>query len=376
MMSARRAQIPHAERGQAKLETPMQRLAISILVALPAVMPFPAVAQTADKIYADLATLPTTERSKRLEEGARAEGKLVLIHTMRGNLATDHVALFRKRYPFLKIELEDDIGSQDATERLYTEETAGRHLTDIINVAIADLTALRAKDMLARFASPATATILPPYRGFIDTQGHWTPWYWSEHGISYNSSLVPKDKAPRDWDDLCNPFFRGSVSFDPAEDRYLAGLYAMFGEAGTERLLKCIGANDPIIQRGHAQRMELMLAGDHMVQGDNYLYQGVIIQRKNPSAPFAIATSAPAFGFAGVAAINKNAQHPYAAALWVDWCLTQESQAYVARLLRGPVALKHPFIPDSMKVVTYVDAPADVMDRLMGYWNTYVAKRH
>jgi ABC-type Fe3+ transport system substrate-binding protein len=101
-----------------------------------------------------------------------------------------------------------------------------------------------------------------------------------------------------------------------------------------------------------------------------------MLQRKNPAAPFAIVHSAPAFGFAGVAAINKNAQHPYAAALWTDWSLTPESQAYVARLLRGPVALKHPFFPDDMKLVTYVDAPSDVMERLMGYWNKYVSKRH
>jgi ABC-type Fe3+ transport system substrate-binding protein len=364
--------------GSARAQPILRKLASSLTLLVAIIgLTGPAAAQSStDKIYADLAALPPDARSKRIEDGARAEGKFVIIHTMRGNLSTDHVELFRKRYPFLRIELEGDIGSQDATERLYTEETAGRHLTDVVNVALPDLTALRAKDLLARLVSPATASILPRYRGFIDPQGRWTPWYWSEHGISYNSSLVPKDKAPRGWDDLCNPFFKGNVSFDPAEDRYLAGLYAMFGEQGAERLLKCIGQNDPIIQRGHAQRMELMLAGDHMVQGDNYLYQGVMIQRKNPSAPFAIVSSAPAFGFAGVAAINKNAQHPYAAALWADWTLTAESQAYVARLLRGPVALQHPFFPDSMQLVTYVDAPADVMDRLMGYWNTYVAKRH
>jgi ABC-type Fe3+ transport system substrate-binding protein len=101
----------------------------------------------------------------------------------------------------------------------------------------------------------------------------------------------------------------------------------------------------------------------------------VLIQRKNRSAPYAIVYSAPAFGFAGVAAVNRNAPHPYAAALWADWTLTQESQNYVAQVLRGPVALKHPFIPDTMKIVTYVDAPADVMARLLGYWNKYVAKR-
>jgi ABC-type Fe3+ transport system substrate-binding protein len=340
-------------------------------------LPPAASAQTsaADRLYAELATLPPAERQKRLEDGARKEGKLVLIHTMRGSLSVNHVALFRKRYPFLNVELEGDIGSQDAAERLYAEETAGRHLTDLINVALPDLGTLTTRNMLARLVTPAVAGVLPPYRGFIDPEGRWTPWYWSEHGISYNSRLVPKDKAPAQWMDLCNPFFKGSVSFDPAEDRYLSGLYAIMGEEAVEKLLKCVGANDPIIQRGHTQRIELMLAGDHMVQGDNYLYHGISIQRKNPSAPYAIVYSAPIMGFAGTAAINRNTTRPHAAALWTDWSLTEESQKYVASLLRGPVALKHPYLPDDAKIVTYNDAPPDVMKRLLGYWNRYVAKR-
>ena len=142
-------------------EAPMNRLPMCFAAALAALICHPpaAVAQNSavEKIYADLATLPASQRDKRIEDGARAEGKLVIIHTMRGNLSTDHLDLFHRRYPFLRIELEGDIGSQDATERLYTEETAGRHLTDVINVALPDLTALRDKDMLARFSSSATA---------------------------------------------------------------------------------------------------------------------------------------------------------------------------------------------------------------------------
>jgi len=356
----------------------MTRLTMAVLAACAALfVPPAATAQTsaADQLYAELAKLPAPERQKRLEDGARREGKLVLIHTMRGNLSVDHVASFKKRFPFLTVELEGDIGSQDAAERLYAEETAGRHLTDVINVALPDLGTLTSKNMLARFATPTTAAILPPYRGFIDPENRWTPWYWSEHGISYNSRLVPKDKVPTQWMDLCNPFFKDSVSFDPAEDRYLSGLYAIMGEEAVEKLLKCIGENGPIIQRGHTQRIELMLAGDHMVQGDNYLYHGIFIQKKNPSAPYAIVYSAPVMGFAGTAAINRNTPRPHAAALWTDWTLTEESQKYVASLLRGPVALKHPYLPDSAKIVTYNDAPPDVMKRLLGYWNRYVAKR-
>ncbi len=355
----------------------MKRLAILVIAACAALSRPPEAAAQAstDELYAELAKLPAAERLKRLEDGARREGKLFLIHTMRGKLSVNHVGLFKKRFPFLNVELEGDIGSQDAAERLYAEETAGRHLTDVINIALPDITTLTAKNMVAHFKTPATAAVLAPYRGFIDPEGRWTPWYWSEHGISYNSRLVPKDKAPTRWTDLCNPFFKGSVSFDPAEDRYLSGLYAIMGEAATEKLLKCIGENQPIIQRGHTQRMELMLAGDHMVQGDNYLYHGISVQRKNPSVPYAIAYSVPIMGFAGVAAINRNTTRPYAAALWTDWTLTRESQAYVASLLRGPVALKHPYLPDSAKIVTYNDVPADVSKRLIGYWNRYVAKR-
>src|SRR5215475_13402967 len=162
---------------------------IASLLQLPA-----ATAQTssADAIYAELAKLPAAERQKRIEDGARREGKLVIIHTMRGTLSVDHVALFKKRFPFLTVQLEGDIGSPDAAERLYAEGTAGRHLTDVSNSALPDVTTLVAKNMVARYPTPALTALLPPYRGFIDQEGRWTPRHWSEHGISYNSRLVPR----------------------------------------------------------------------------------------------------------------------------------------------------------------------------------------
>src|SRR5712671_7627443 len=135
--------------------TRLMVLGLAALVITFIALPATAQAPSADAIYADLAKLTAAERQKRIEDGARREGRLVLIHTMRGNLSVDHVNLFRKRYPFLRAELEGDIGSQDATERLYAEETAGRHLTDVINIALPDVTTLVARNMVARY--PTTA---------------------------------------------------------------------------------------------------------------------------------------------------------------------------------------------------------------------------
>jgi iron(III) transport system substrate-binding protein len=325
-----------------------------------------------EQIYADLAKLPKAERAARIEQGARKEGKVVLIHTLRGEVGAGHIELFHRRYPFLKLDVTGDIGSQDAAERLTAEESAGRHLTDSIITAVMDLNELLRRDQVARYPTPAVEALLPPYRGFIDRENRWIPWFWSEHGISYNTALVPKEKAPRQWSDLCDPFFRGSVSFDPAENRFLSGLNSMLGEEGTRHLLECIGKNDPIIQRGHSQRMELMLAGDHMVQGDNYLYEGVARQRKVPATPFGIVYSAPILATNDVAAINRNAPNPYAAALYSDWLLSDESQSYIAKVLRGPVALKHPYLTDDVRLVDNIDPPRDVMERLLADWFRYV----
>ena len=192
------------------------------------------------------------------------------------------MAIFRKNYPFLNVEATTDIGSQDAAERLFAEETSGRNLTDVISVSLTDLSEVLRRNYIARNPTPATAAVLPQMQKYNDPEGRWALFFWSEHGISYNSNMVPKDKAPKQWEDLCNPFFKGSVSFDPAEARYIAGLYAIMGEERLMKFMECIGKNNPIIQRGHTQRIELMLAGDHMVQGDNYLYHGLTVKRKTP----------------------------------------------------------------------------------------------
>jgi iron(III) transport system substrate-binding protein len=256
-----------------------------------------------------------------------------------------------------------------------SEEAAGRHITDVIVTAVMDLNELIRRNEVARYPTPATDAILPQYRSFIDPEHKWIPWFWSEHGISYNTNQVPKDKAPKSWQDLCNPFFKGSVSYDPAEHRFLSGLNSMLGEEKTRALIQCIGKNQPIIQRGHTQRMELMLAGDHMMQGDNYLYHGVAMKRKNPRAPLGIVYSAPILATNDVAAINREAPNPYAAALFADWTLSDESQAYLAKVLRGPVTLKHPYLPDDVKLINNVDPGPQVMHRLLGDWLKYVEKK-
>jgi len=335
---------------------------------------YAAAAQTpAEQLYAELAKLKPDQRTKRLEEGARKEGKLTFVHTWRGKIAREFGSAFEKRYSYIKFEMSD-LGSQDAAERFIAEERTGRHLTDILSLAVPDLAVVLKQNLVARYPTPAASKILKQYGGFVDKDNRWTAWYWSEHGISYNTNLVSAAQAPKEWFDLCKPAFKGQVSFDPAETRFLAGLYTMMGEEKTKQWLKCIGENQPIIQTGHTQRMELMLTGDHAVQGDNYLYAGIEAMRKNPKAPYAIVYTAPILAFAGSMVISRNTQNPHAAALMADWALSDEAQKLTSDFLRGPLTIKHPYLPDNIKLVTYNIVSEDITNRLHEAWNQYIGR--
>jgi iron(III) transport system substrate-binding protein len=331
----------------------------------------------AEKLYADLAKLPAAERQKRLEAGARKEGKLNIVKSLRGKLGRGHLRLFKKRYPYIKAEASE-MGSQDAAERLVAEETAGRHLTDAIGMSVLDLAVILDKDLVAKYPTPATDKILKKLRKFLDPQNRWMIWYWSEHGIVYNTKLISAADAPKTWDDLCDPKFKGKVSYEPAETRYLVNLHLMMGEEKLKQWIECVGKNNPIIQRGHTTRLQLMLAGDHALSGDQYFYKGVQMKQKNSKTPFSPAWSAPILTTGGCIIINKNTPHPYAAALYADWCLSDESQKYMKSQFRGPVTLKHPYMPDDVTLIGLTVPPKlEVVERVHDYWKKYIgAKRY
>ena len=78
-------------------------ISAALVLASAAETLYAAAAQTpAEQLYAELAKLKPDQRAKRLEEGARKEGKLTFVHTWRGKIARDFGTAFEKRYSYLK----------------------------------------------------------------------------------------------------------------------------------------------------------------------------------------------------------------------------------------------------------------------------------
>ena len=328
-------------------------------------------AQTrAESLYVELEKLPADQRQKRLEDGARAEGQLRLIHSWNRELSEKHMAVFKARYPFVKISMVI-LGSQDATERLLAEATAGRHLTDVVTIEVADIPAVAAH--VARYDTPVIKALLPQFQMLADKEKRYVPFYWTEQGISYNTNLLKPEDAPKTWDDLCKPAYKGIVSYDPPKVRFLVGLHSFMGEERLVKWLECVGKNQPIVQRGMAQRMNLMLAGDHAIQGDNYLYYGMKLRESN-NAPFAPVWTAEIFASPGVGIINKNTPYPHAAALFTDWLLSAESQQLTRDEYRGSLTLDHPYLPKDAKMVFVPIVEKELITRLLGHWDRLVTR--
>jgi ABC-type Fe3+ transport system substrate-binding protein len=334
-------------------------------------------ATAVETLYADLAKLPAEERMKKIVEGAAKEGQVTAAPAFRGKVGDGHVSLFKKRYSNLKVETTD-MNTEAVVERYIAEETAGRHLMDAIGVTTADINIVLRKDLAARYPTPATAAVLARYKNFLDAENRWVPWYWSEHGISYNANALTKDQAPKSYEDFCAEKFRGNVSYEPGETKWLVGMYLYFGEEKFNKWLDCVGKNQPVVMKGHDLRITLMFSGDHLVQGDNFLYAGYSASMKNPKkAPFGMVLTeqAPVMARAGVTSINPNTPHPYAAALWTDWHLTDESQKYIHAEYRGPLAITHPFLGDETPLFVFGVVPEEVNAKVNAAWKQYIGSK-
>jgi iron(III) transport system substrate-binding protein len=360
--------------------TPRGYLASALLAAIVsapiAVAPGPQAAEptAAEKLYAELFKLPAAERQKRIEEGTKKEGNLIFTYSVGPAIGNALNKDMEKQYPWFKYSAQQ-ISDPVAMDRLVSEEKAGRHLTDSLNGSITTLMVPLQLGLLAVYPTPATDRILPQYKSFLDKENRWVPKMWSEHGISYNPDMIKPEDAPKNFMDLCNPKLSGQVSFDPLESRFADYIFMVFDRdmKKTEEWMKCMGANKPIIMRGHTQRVQLMLAGDHGVQGDNFLYQGVMLNQKNPKkAPFVPVYGEVILAAPSVTVINKNTPHPYGAALYVDYLLSDGAQQVFKESFRGPLTLPHPYMPTDVRFAVQGLPDEKEMDQLYALWRKYV----
>ncbi|WP_449308717.1 ABC transporter substrate-binding protein [Pseudochelatococcus sp. B33] len=264
---------------------------------------------------------------------AEKEGTVVWYTNQRAQGIEPLLQKFREAYPKIQTEAVR-ITSNAMMERFVTEYNAGRHLADVVITFSDDrlIDGLK-EDWMAEWSPPELPNFPPEYNqeNKLFTLSH------AREAIVWNKNLVAEDDAPKEWSDLFDPKWKGKVGLNPVwraipvlqvvaywEDRLKLG--------DTAQKLK---ANDVFFFEGSGGVIQALIRGDIQVAE---ITDSTLNPLLEDGAPFGV--HYPASGTttsASVSFVAKNAPHPNAARVFMNWLMTEEGQLHMQNDLALPV---------------------------------------
>src|SRR5262245_46099224 len=159
---------------------------------------------------------------------AKQEGRGVFYTSWGPNDADYVVRAFERKYPQLKVE-PVRASSERTLTRLLSEHRAGKYLGDVVAISGIQSGILREKDALDRYHSKEAVNFPADWR---DADGYGVGLHQTLYVIGYNTRLVTPEAAPKSYDDLLHPRWKGQLGWD-IEEYYLFG--ALLKARGKDR---------------------------------------------------------------------------------------------------------------------------------------------
>ena len=262
---------------------------------------------------------------------ARQEGRIVF-YTSWGPSDADYVVkAFEKKYPFLKVEPVR--GSSERTlNRLLAEQRTNTFLGDVVAVSGIQSGILKEKGALQRYESREAANFPAEWQ---DSDGFGVGVHQTIYVIGYNSKLVAGGDAPKKFEDLLDPRWKGQLGWDP-EEYYLFG--ALMRAKGREKGLEFwqrLAQQQIGFRKGYTLISELVAAGEFPVAVS--LYQHRVDEYRDKGAPIQWMAPDPLVGGdPNKIALLKHAPRPNAAKVFIDFMLSMEGQKLLQDKGRSP----------------------------------------
>ena len=267
----------------------------------------------------------------KLIEAARREGKVVWYTTMSTDHSKQFADRFHQRYPFVKpVVLRSGGGS--LLNRAIAEANAGKHEWDVIHGTGDMVMPLKARNLIVPFFSPEAKMIDEDLK---DQNGYWTAVYVNPVVLGFNTNLVKAAEAPRTYDDLLSPKFKGrKISFDDNYFTFLQGLINAWGREKAVAYLKKLAAQDLAVMGGTTVRVQLAAAGEHPML---IAYAPIIQNYANRGAPLDWLALEPVVLSITTVQLADKARNPNAAKLFINFSLSKAGQQLLWESNRVPV---------------------------------------
>ncbi len=305
-----------------------------ILVLITGLVSFsPAHARTAGEILKSLEGLKDQERHSRLIDGAKREGRLVFYGSLGIDASRPMLEEFRKSYPYLSIG-HYRAGESGIYNKVVNEAKAGRHAVDVIEGSAGPAYALIQGGFVDPYRSIESDAVRPE---FVDPKGLWHAYSYLVIGLGYNKMHVKGNEAPRTYEDLLLPRWKGKKMSLDTEDADIFGvLLDIWGKEKGLQYFRKLGKQEILFRRGHTLQTQLLVAGESVVAPWLYSHRPLMMMEKG--APIGLVFLEPALSLPKMMLLARRAPHPHAAALFIDWALSRQGQNYVGMVIaRSPV---------------------------------------
>ena len=268
--------------------------------------------------------------TQKLIDGAKKEGVLVWYMSASIEDAKAILLAFNKKYPFLKTDFFR-AGSARLFNRIMNEARAGKVLFDLVAVRGLETHQLVKAGLLQPYVSPESAAYPA---GFKDSKGYWVDYFDSYNVIGYNTQLVARDQAPKSWEDLLDPKWKGKIALDEENFSWYGAMTQKWGKEKTQRYMRALAKQDIQLRNGQTLIAQLMAAGEFSVA---MVLAHRIEKMKEQGAPVEwVTTLDPVTASLHPIGIAAKAPHPNTAKLFVDFILSKDGQQLLLSIERTP----------------------------------------
>lgn len=232
-----------------------------------------------------------------------------------------------------KYGIKVDVIRADVTDtviRITAEAKAGRMQADVFD-GTSSAPALKKAGLVLRW-QPESAASLP--KQFVDPEGYWTANNLYVLTPVFNTQLAPRGTEPRVWDDLLDPKYKGKIAISglvssSSGPGFVGTVLTEMGEEnGMKYLRKLAGQNVTNIYSSARAMVDQVMAGEYTIGLQGFNHQPVI--SAGQGAPVDWIKWNPALAVLSVAAVTKDAPHPNAGKLLVDFLVSEEGQQIFA----------------------------------------------
>ena len=305
------------------------RVLPALLASLAATLAFAQSAQKNDEIF----RYRGADRDAKLVERARQEGTLSLYTSLAPTESKPLAEAFEKKYG-VKVDLWRAL-SDKVVQRVVTEAQGNRHTVDVVETNGPEMEAIAQEKLLAEIHSPYIADL--PADG-IQPHRSWFPDRLNFFVVGYNTQKVQRSEIPATYEGFLDPKWQGRIGIEATDSEWMAAIVKKWGEAKGMDYFRKLAAMKPDMRKGHVLLAQLVATGE--VPVGLTMYNANIESLKKKGAPIDFVPVQPVIARPQGIGVAKDAPHPAAALLFLDFVLSPEGQKLYESMGRVPASTK------------------------------------